>query len=80
MCPRCSDHRCNLDDGEATTALTRGGAATVLMLCERKAALESTVDADIVGNRLLNVRLGTKAAHYLAELRANTDVIDLSAN
>lgn len=69
-----------LDDGEYTTALTRGGAATVLMLCERKAALESTVDADIVGNRLLNVRLGTKAAHYLAELRANTDVVDLTAN
>jgi peptidyl-prolyl cis-trans isomerase SurA len=69
-----------LDDGESTTALTRGGAATVLMLCERKAALESTVDADIVGNRLLNVRLGTKAAHYLAELRAKTDVVDLTAN
>lgn len=69
-----------LDAGETTTALTRGGAATVLMLCERKPALESTVDLDIIGNRILNVRLGTAAAHYLAELRANTDIVELTDN
>lgn len=69
-----------LDDGEATTSLVRGGNATVLMLCERTAARESTVDAEIVGNRLLNTRLGTTAAHYLAQLRAETEVIDFTAN
>ena len=69
-----------LDANETTTALKRGDTATVLMLCERKPALESTVDFEIIGNRILNVRLGTRAAHYLAELRANTDVVDLTAN
>ena len=68
----------SLDEGEATTDLTRSGNATVLMLCERKPALESTVDADIIANRLLNARLGTAAAHYLSELRASTDVVDLT--
>ena len=48
------------------------------MLCERKPGLESTVDADIIANRLLNVRLSATAQHYLSELRAATDVIDLT--
>ena len=68
----------SLDENELTTALTRGGNATVLMLCERKSALESTVDADIIGNRLLNARLTANAQHYLSQLRAGTDVIDLT--
>ena len=67
-----------LDENETTTALTRGGNATVLMLCERKPGLESTVDADIIANRLLNARLGTAAQHYLTQLRASTDVIDFT--
>lgn len=67
-----------LDEDETTTALTRGGNATVLMLCERKPGLESTVDADIIANRLLNARLGTAAQHYLTQLRASTDVIDFT--
>ncbi len=68
----------SLDEGETSTALTRSGNATVLMLCERKPGLESTVDADIVANRLLNTRLGATAQHYLTELRAATEVIDLT--
>lgn len=68
----------DLDEGETTTALTRSGNATVMMLCERKPGLESTVDAEIVGNRLLNVRLSTSAQHFLTELRASTEVIDLT--
>ncbi len=67
-----------LDENEATTDLTRSGNATVLMLCGRKPGQESTVDADIVANRLLNVRLGTSAQHYLSELRATTDVIEFA--
>ncbi len=69
-----------LDENEASTALTRGGSATVLMLCERRPGLENTVDLDIVGTRLLNIRLTTTAAHFLAELRADAVVIDLTAN
>ena len=68
----------SLDANEATTALQRGGTATVLMLCSRSPALESTVDAEIIGNRLLNDRLSTSAQHYLSELRAATDVIELN--
>ena len=67
-----------LDQNEISTSLTRGGRSTILMLCERKPALESTVDFDIVGNRLLNTRLGTMAADHLADLRADVIVVDLS--
>lgn len=67
-----------LDENEVDTGLVRSGNAAVLMLCERKAGLESAVDIDIVGNRLLNARLGAIAADYLANLRANTIVVDLT--
>lgn len=66
-----------LDENE-TINLTRGGNAAVLMLCQRKPGLESTVDADIIANRLLNARLSATAQHYLSELRASTEVIDLA--
>ena len=68
----------NLDANEATASITRGGNATVLMLCDRRPGLESTVDFDIIGTRLLNTRLNATALHYLTELRASTIVIDLS--
>ena len=67
-----------LDQNEISTSLTRGRRSTILMLCERKPALESTVDFDIVGSRLLNTRLGTMAADHLADLRASVIVVDLS--
>lgn len=69
-----------LDEGEVTTSLTRGGNGTVLMLCQRSPGNESTVDLEIAGNRLLNVRLGTTAAHFLSELRANTEIVYFAAN
>ncbi len=69
-----------LDEGETTTALTRGGSATVLMLCQRQPDNDNAVDLTIAGNRLLNVRLGTTAAHYLAQLRADAEVIDFTTN
>lgn len=67
-----------LDLNEVSTALTRGGKATVLMLCDRQAGLESTVDLDLVGTRLLNTRLGAIAADHLADLRADTIVRDIA--
>jgi len=66
----------DLDTNEATTSVSRGGNATVVMLCERKPGLESTVDFDIVGNRLLNLRMSNMAENRLAELRAATTIID----
>lgn len=66
-----------LDAGE-TTLIDRGGQPAVLMLCERRPSQESTVDLEIVGNRLLNARLGATATNELAKLRANTIIIDLT--
>jgi len=66
-----------LDAFETSTAITRGGQATVLMLCERMPALESDVDFTIVGRELLNQRLTAIADDHLSNLRAGTEVIDL---
>lgn len=66
-----------LDEFETSTTLVRSGRATVLMLCSRQPSLKSTVDFDIVGTRLLNTRLGSMAADHLADIRANTTVIDI---
>ncbi len=65
-----------LDQNETTTSLSRGANATVLMLCDRKPGGESTVDFDIVGNRLMNVRMGNLAANHLAALRDATQITD----
>lgn len=67
----------NLDAGE-TTMIERAGQPAVLMLCARSPSQESTVDLTIVGNRLLNARLGATATNELANLRANMIIIDLT--
>lgn len=67
-----------MDAGETSTALQRSGNATVLMLCNREPALKSNVDINIIGNRLLNARLGSLAAKHLADLRARTFIEVLS--
>ena len=67
----------DLDAGE-TTVIQRAGQNAVVMLCARRPAQESTVDLDIIGNRLLNARLGATAANELAKLRAETIIIDLT--
>ena len=67
----------DLDAGE-TTVIERGGQSAVVMLCERRPSQESTVDFEIIGNRLLNARLGATAANELAKLRADTIIIDLT--
>ena len=66
-----------LDAGE-TAMIERSGQPAVLMLCARRPSQESTVDLGIIGNRLLNARLGATAANELANLRANTIIIDLT--
>lgn len=69
-----------LDEGETSTQITRGGNATVLMLCQRQPETMNSVDLEIAGNRLLNARLGTAAVHYLTQLRANSRITDFSTN
>ncbi len=68
-----------LDVGEATTSLRRNDQITILMLCSRSPAQESTVDMEIVQNRMANSRMGVMAADYLANLRASTHIVDLTA-
>ena len=70
----------DLDEGETSTAVTRNGNATVLMLCQRRPDTMNEVDLSIAGNRILNQRLGTAAAHYLAQLRAASEIIDFTIN
>jgi len=70
----------DLDEGETSTAVTRNGNATVLMLCQRRPDTMNEVDLSIAGNRILNQRLGTAAAHYLAQLRATSEIVDFTIN
>ena len=67
----------DLDAGESTV-IERAGQATLVMLCARRPSQKSTVDLEIIGNRLLNARLGATAANELANLRASTIIIDLT--
>ena len=67
-----------LDVDETSTAITRGSQSTVLMLCDRQQAFESTVDFELVGTQLLNTRLTAIATDYLADLRADAFVADLA--
>lgn len=67
----------DLDTGESTV-IERGGLPAVVMLCARRPSQKSTVDLEIIGNRLLNARLGATAANELANLRADTIIIDLT--
>ncbi len=66
-----------LDDGEVSTALVRGNSQVVLMLCTR--ATEQTADIDRAGVRraLSNQRIASYGAAFLAELRAEAQIIDL---
>ena len=64
-------HLARLDEGEHSTALTRGDALVFLMLCGRTAIREEEVDRGAVRSRLIDQRLGAYADGYLAELRAD---------
>ncbi|MEM7718171.1 MAG: peptidylprolyl isomerase [Pseudomonadota bacterium] len=77
-----SDIRAAVDtlDENETALLNRGGTTTILMLCQRLPGTENTADIEIAGNRLLNARLGTAATHFLAQLRAEAQIVDFTAN
>lgn len=60
-----------LDEGEYSTALTRGGALALVMLCSRTITLPETVTRENVRNQLQTQRLTAFAEGYLAELRAD---------
>lgn len=67
-----------LDAGEVSTALTRAGGQTLvlLMLCGRTPALdeEQVIDRAAVANELRNQRLNAFSETLLSELRAEADV------
>lgn len=67
-----------LDRGEVSTALTRAGGETlvVLMLCERSYAdPEAEIDREAIRRELVNRRVSRLAENYLAELRANATIV-----
>ncbi|WP_299653206.1 peptidylprolyl isomerase [uncultured Tateyamaria sp.] len=67
-----------LDPGEVSTALTRAGGNTLvlLMLCGRTPALEEdqVIDRDAIATQLRNQRLNAFSETLLADLRAEADV------
>ena len=60
-----------LDEGESSTALTRGGNRVFLMLCGRTLQIEDGPSREDVRQRLINQRLAAYADGYLEELRAD---------
>lgn len=67
-----------LDPGETSTALTRAGGQTLvlLMLCGRSAAAPEEVDRETVLGGLRNQRIGTQAEGYLSQLRSDATILD----
>lgn len=66
-----------LDAGETSTALTRAGGQTLvlLMLCGRSPATEEAPDREAVATGLRNRRVGGLTESYLEELRANARIV-----
>ncbi|HMO08291.1 MAG TPA: peptidylprolyl isomerase [Paracoccaceae bacterium] len=60
-----------LDANEVSTALVRGGARVVLMLCGRDLQAIESISRDAVREQLLNQRLSSLADGLLEELRAD---------
>ena len=60
-----------LDDGEVSTALTRGGNLVFLMLCGRAPDAEGAPDREAMRQELYSQRLAAYGESYLAELRAD---------
>ncbi len=59
-----------LDPGESSVALTRGGFRRFLMLCGREETQEEPISRDQVRERVVNQKLEGMAEGYLEELRA----------
>jgi peptidyl-prolyl cis-trans isomerase SurA len=60
-----------LDANEISTAIVRGGARVVLMLCGRNPQIEEAPTRDAIRDQLRNQRLAAYADGYLEELRAD---------
>jgi peptidyl-prolyl cis-trans isomerase SurA len=60
-----------LDPGESSTALHRGGDTVFLMLCHRRPATDEPPSEDDVSKAVFDAHLSTAADNYLAELRAD---------
>lgn len=60
-----------LDANEVSTAMVRGGARVVLMLCGRNPQIEEAPTRDAIRDQLRNQRLAAYADGYLEELRAD---------
>jgi peptidyl-prolyl cis-trans isomerase SurA len=59
-----------LDPGESSVALTRGGFRRFLMLCSREETREEPVSRDVIRERVINQKLEGMANGYLEELRS----------
>jgi peptidyl-prolyl cis-trans isomerase SurA len=59
-----------MDPGESSVALTRGGSRMFLMLCSREPVTEEPVSRDQVREGLLNAKLAGLSEQLLEELRA----------
>lgn len=59
-----------LDPGEYSTALTRGGARVFLMLCSRVPVVEGAINREAIREQLISRRLTMLAEAYLEELRS----------
>ena len=64
-----------LDKGEFTTDLTPAGNLRLVMLCSRDKVLPPEVTRDSIREQLASQRLATYGAGYLAELRANANIV-----
>ena len=67
-----------LDPGEISTALTRSGGQTLMlvMLCGRTAELNEDASREDIGNALTQQRLNAFAASFLEQLEADALIID----
>lgn len=68
-----------LDPGETSTALTRAGGETLvlLMLCGRSPAVEEAPGREAVTTGLRNRRVGTLSESFLEQLRADARIVEL---
>jgi peptidyl-prolyl cis-trans isomerase SurA len=64
-----------LDEGEVSTDLVRGTTRVVLMLCGRTVETDTEVDRAAITSQLRNQRLASYANGYLAELKADAEII-----
>ena len=65
-----------LDENEVSTALTRGSARVLLMLCGRTTAQAEMLDRGQVRSQLANQRAASYADAFLAELRADAVIVE----